>query len=193
MESKTQPKQENEKFQMAHKLETPQVMALSLRESAQNLGQSKPEELVNNLVDFKQNVFNFMSHFNLEMQDFESDMEDKKFLKGGFTKGAIQKHPFLGVDGLRLVRDKLSAGFFLKENRTDLYHKLLERKIVEEIVELTEAMCRKERKEELGDVFEVFNIFLAEKGISQNLIEEKRRLKEIKVGREKRRKLVKKK
>lgn len=177
----------------AHKLETPQPLVMALRDSAEKIGNSQDKELIANLVDFKQNIFNFMNHFNLEMQDFESDMEDKRFAKGGFTKRAVQKHPVLGVNDLRLVRDKLSDGVFLNDNEKDLYHKLLERKIVEETVELTQSMSRKERKEELGDVFEVFNTFLQEKRISPSLIEDKRRLREIEIGREKRRKLQKKK
>lgn len=193
MESKLPPKQANERFQMAHKLETPQPLVLVLRESAEKIGDSQGEELINNLVDFKQNIFNFMNHFNLEIRDFESDMEDKRFSEGGFTKRAVQDHPFLGVKGLRLVRDNRSDGRFLNHNEKDLYHKLLERKIVEETVELTRAVSRRERKAELGDVFEVFNAFLQEMGISQSLIEDRRRVKEVKLRREKKRKLAGKK
>ncbi len=176
----------------AYKLETPQPLVFVLRDSSEKIGNSQGKELIDNLVDFKQNIFNFMNHFNLEMQDFESDMEDKRFIKGGFTKKAVQKHPFLGVNGLRLVRDELSDGVFLSDTENDLYNKLLERKLVEEVVELIEGMSRKERKEHLGDVFEVFNTLLDVKGISKGLIEDKRRLIEVKIARE-RRKLVKKK
>lgn len=176
----------------AHKLETPQPMVKLLRDSAEKIGNSNGKELITNLVDFKQNIFSFMKHFNLEMQDFESNMEDKKFAKGGFTKRAIQEHPYLGIKGLRLVRDKLSNGVFLDNKEKELYIKLLERKLFEETVELTEGMSRKERKEELGDVFEVFNTLLDEKGISGVLIEDRRRLEEFKNSKE-RRKLVKKK
>lgn len=176
----------------AHKLETPQPLLQALRDSAERIGNPKEKDLIKNLVDLKQNVLTFMNHFNLEMQDFESDMEDKRFIKGGFTKRAIQEHPFLGVKGLRLVRDKLSNGVFLDNKEKDLYNKLLERKLLEEIVELTEAMSRKERREELGDVFEVFNTLLDVKGIDRILIEDKRRLIEVKASRE-RRKLARKK
>lgn len=178
----------------AQRLETPLALLAVLRESAESIGQfKKHDELINNLVDFKQNIFDFMSYFNLDLKDFESDQEDKKFAKGGFVKGAVQKHPFLGVNGLRLVRDKLSDGVFLKKDRTELYRKLLERKIVEETVELTKAMNRKERREELGDVFEVFNTYLSEIGVDKIQIEDRRRIKELNVAKKNRRKLQKKK
>lgn len=175
----------------AHKLETPQPLISVLRSSAEKIGQSEPEELIDNLVNFRLDISAFMDHFNITMLDFESDMQDKRFSRGGFRKRAVQKHPFLGIDGLRLVRDELSNGTFLKKDRSDLYHKLLERKIVEETIELTECMSRKERKEELGDVFEVFNTFLDEMGISRHLVEDKVKSEKIKIA--KRRRLSKQK
>jgi predicted house-cleaning noncanonical NTP pyrophosphatase (MazG superfamily) len=176
----------------AHKLETPLPLMQILRVSAEKIGDSEGKELTSNLIDFKQNVFNFMTHFNLDMEDFKSDMVDKRFERGGFTKRAVQKHPFLGVRGYRLVRDKLSDGVFLKDSEKDLYNKLLERKLLEEVVELTEAMSRRERIEELGDVFEVFDTLLDVKRIDKRLMEEKRKEAELKAIKE-RRKLARKK
>jgi len=190
MESKM--KQENEKLYMAHRLETPQGIALSLRESAEKIGESAIEEMIDSLVDFKQNIFNFMNHFNLEIVDFKSDMGDKRFEKGGFTKRAVQDHPYKGVGGLRLVRDKLSKDFLFPD-KDEPYLTLLYRKLEEETKELVEAMSRKERKEELGDVFEVFNTILSVKGISASLIENRRQNSELKMRREQKRKLVRKK
>jgi predicted house-cleaning noncanonical NTP pyrophosphatase (MazG superfamily) len=190
MESKT--KQGNEKLYMAHRLETPQGIALGLRESAEKIGQSTPEKMVANLVDFKQNIFNFMNHFNLEMSDFISDMEDKRFERGGFTKRAVQAHPFKGAGGIRLVRDKLSKEFLFLD-KDEPYLTLLNRKLEEETKELIEAMSRKERREELGDVFEVFNTILGVKGITESLIESKRQIGELEMRKEQKRKMAKKK
>lgn len=174
----------------AHKLETPTALAVSLREAAEKIATSDEKNLVNNLVDFKQNVVNFMAHFNIDYREIESDQEDKRNLKGGFSKRAVQEHPFLGEKGLRLVRDKLSNGKFLKIEETDLYFTLLNKKITEETKELIETMNKKERKEELGDVFEVFNTLLNARGINESLIEYKRQTKETLLKREKKRKLA---
>lgn len=184
------PKQINERFQ-AHRLETPQPVALGLREFAEKIGKSKPEDLVDNLVDFKQQVLGFMNHFNIDYQEFTSDMEDKRDKAGGFTKRAYQKHSFKGLNGLRLVRDDRSDQF-LDLRDTELYFSLLNRKLEEEVKELIEAMSRKERREELGDVFEVFNTILSARGINESLIEHKRQIREIKLRRDRRKLQTKK-
>lgn len=170
----------------AHKMETPQLLVSSLRNSAEQIGNFTGKELEDKLVYFRHEIFGFMDHFNLEFVDFKSDMEDKKFSKGGFGKRAVQKHPSLGVNGLRLVRDELSDGVFLKKDKTDLYRELLARKILEETIELTECKSRKERKEELGDVFEVFNAFLDEMGINKRLLEERVASERIKIAKRRR-------
>lgn len=174
----------------AHKLETPIPLATNLREAAEKILSSDEKNLVDNLVDFKQNVVNFMNHFNIEYREIESDQEDKRNLKGGFSKRAVQNHSFLGERGLRLVRDKLSGGVFLKTEETGLFLTLLNKKIAEETKELIETMNKKERKEELGDVFEVFNTLLSVRGINESLIEYKRQTKDTLLKREKKRKLA---
>lgn len=187
-----EPKNTSESLNMAHKLETPPEIALLLSESAKAIGVSEKEALLDSLVGFKQNILAFMYHFNLDMKDFTSDMEDKRFESGGFTKRAVQKHSFKGAKGLRLVRDKLSQEF-LSPGNDDLYLTLLNRKLEEETRELIEAMSRKERKEELGDVFEVFDTILDVKGITPQALEHRRQLHEINQRREKRKKLERKK
>lgn len=185
MESKDLSKQRNERLQMAHKLETPQPLVLAMREQAEIVLNSKPDKRVENLVDFKQVIIHFMNHFNLDMKDFVSDMEDKRFSQGGFTRRAVQKHPYLGVEGLRLVRDNRSTDFLL-EGAQELYLTLLDKKLEEETKELVEAMSRSERKEELGDVFEVFNTILLARGISASVVESRRQVKEVGLRKEKR-------
>lgn len=172
----------------AHKMETPQPLVSSLRNSAKQIGDFMATGKVfeDRLVDFRHKIFGFMIHYNLEFLDFKSDMEDKKFSKGGFGKRAVQKHPSLGVSGLRLVRDELSDGVFLKKNKTDLYRELLAKKILEETIELTECKSRKERKEELGDVFEVFNAFLDEMGINKRLLEKRVASERIEIAKRRR-------
>ena len=190
MESKTIIPAKREYVPHAHKLETPMPLAISLREAADKISFSDEKNLVTSLVDFKQNVVNFMTHFNIDYREIESDQEDKRNLKGGFSKRAVQDHPFLGERGLRLVRDKLSNGMFLKIEETDLYITLLNKKIAEETKELIETMNKKERKEELGDVFEVFNTLLSVRGINESLVEHKRQTKDTLQKREKKRKLA---
>lgn len=172
----------------AHKMETPQPLVSSLRNSAEQIIVElvTSKELEDRLVDFRLGISGFMVHCNLEFADFESDMKDKKFLKGGFGKRAVQKHPSLGVNGLRLVRDELSDGVFLKKDKVDLYRELLARKILEETIELTECNSRKERKEELGDVFEIFNAFLDEMGINKRLLEERIASERIEIAKRRR-------
>ncbi len=190
METKDNFQQKREWPVMAHKLETPQPMLLAIRDTAEAVGKHDTDEIKQppleaRLADFKQNVLSFMNHFNLEIMDFQSDMEDKRFARGGFKKRAVQEHAFKGVNELRLVRDKLSTQFLGSENR-DLYLVLLNRKLEEEARELTEATSRHERREELGDVFEVFNTILEVNGISESLVESTRQMKEIEQRRKQR-------
>jgi predicted house-cleaning noncanonical NTP pyrophosphatase (MazG superfamily) len=186
MENKSLSKQGSEKAH-AHRLETPQPMIQVLRESAEKIGESLDnKQLVLNLVDFKLNVVNLMNHFNISFSQVEPFTEDKKREKGGFGKRAYQEHYFLGVNGIKLVRDKLSDGKFLPLQDVDLYLSLLDKKIMEETKELTEAMGNMARIEEFGDVFEVFNAILSARGINENLIEHKRQTREIELRRERR-------
>lgn len=170
MESKSQLEQGHERPQMVRRWETPYAMALDLMESAEKVGQSKPEELIDNLLDFKQNIFNFMRHFYVIYEEFKPLMDKKRKERGGFSKGAVQKHAFKGLDGSRLVRDRLSDQF-LDLSDKEPYFSLLNRKLEEETRELVETQNRKERREELGDVFEVFNTILHVRGMDEGLIE----------------------
>lgn len=171
---------------MAHKLETPQPMIEALVSAAEAIGTSRPDDYYENVACFKDEVFKLMGRFNLDFDDFRDFMDKKREEKGGFTRGAIQAHPYKGLNGARLVRDKLSAEFFDIADKK-LYRSLLERKLVEETFELVEAMNRRERIEELSDVFEVFNTMLNVAGINDRKLEEYRR-----VGKKSRRQLASK-
>lgn len=162
---------------MAHKLETPVRFRTSLRDLADKIVNPEEEKnLQDNLVHFKQTLFDFMERFNISKYQVKTFRDDKKQTKGGFSKKAVQKHAFKGEQGLRLVRDNLSNGAFLKSEEVDLYSALLNRKLVEETKELTEAMSDRERVEEMSDVMEVFDTMLKVKKIDGRIIEQKRQL-----------------